>query len=64
MKYDVQWSKTYHVSNIIEVDAKNEEEAEKKVLEMIGDLEGSMQYDPDGDYVLAYKQKEMNNELE
>jgi len=61
MKYDVQWSKTYHVGNVIQVDAKSEEEAEKKVLEMIGDLEGSMQYDPDEDYVLAYKQKEMNN---
>ena len=58
MKYNVQWSKTYIISNVIEVDAKSEKEAEKKVLEMIGDLEGSMQYDPDQDYVEAYKSEE------
>ena len=57
-KYDVQWSKTYYISNVIEVDANSEEEAEKKVLEMIGDLEGSMQYDPDQDYVEGYLTKE------
>ena len=58
MKYDVQWSKTYYISNVIEVDADSIEEAEKKVLDMIGDLEGSMQYDPDQDYVEGYLTKE------
>ena len=58
MKYDVQWSKAYYISNVIEVDADSIEEAEKKVLDMIGDLEGSMQYDPDQDYVEGYLTKE------
>ena len=60
MKYDVQWSKTYYISNVIEVNAKSIEEAEKKVLDMIGDLEGSMQYDPNEDYVEAFELKETN----
>ena len=49
----MQWSKTYHVNGNIEVDASSEKEAEKKVLEMIGNLEGSMQYNPDKDFVEA-----------
>ena len=65
MKYDVQWSKTYHVNGNIEVDAKSKKEAEKKVLETIGDLEASMQYNPDKDSVEAYWDEEsIANQLE
>lgn len=52
------WSKTYHASGTVELQAHTEEEAVAKIRERIGDLEGSMQYDPDKDEVEAYEKKE------
>jgi len=54
-KYEVQWSKRYYSSGKVEIEANNKEEAEEIVGERIGDFEGSMQYDADGDdiYILG-----------
>ena len=54
-KYNVYWRKTYHVSGNVEVEADRFEEAEEIVIEQMGDYEGSMWYDADGDIVEAYK---------
>ena len=50
-KYKVSWSKTYYASGEVEVEATSRMDAELKVEEKIGDYEGSMQYNPDEDYV-------------
>ena len=53
-KYKVMWSKAYYASGTIEVEAEHEDDAHDKVAyDLIGDLEGSMQYDPDGDEVVV-----------
>ena len=59
--YKVYWSKTYHSSGDIEVEATSFSEAENIVRDEMGDYEGSMQYDPDADKVEAYPTKENNN---
>ena len=51
--YKVRWSKTYYVSGELDVKAFNREHAELIVSEQIGDLTGSMQYDPNEDYIEA-----------
>ena len=38
-KYSVQWTKTYHASGIVEVDAPNADDAHDLVCEQIGDYE-------------------------
>ena len=53
--YKVYWSKRYYASGTVEIEAYSFIEAEEIVLENIGNYEGSMQYDPDGDEVEAYK---------
>ncbi len=53
-KYEVSWSKTYYNSGTEIVEAESTEEAETIVREKIGSLEGSMQYDPNEDYVEAF----------
>ena len=53
-KYEVSWSKTYYVSGTEIVEAEDGDEAEAIVREKIGSLEGSMQYDPNEDYVEAF----------
>ena len=50
-KYKVTWSKTYYASGEVEVEAESEMDAEIIAEENAGDYEGSMQYDPNGDYV-------------
>jgi len=50
-KYSVNWSKTYHASGDVIIEAESRDEARRKALDNIGDYEGSMQYDPDGDRV-------------
>lgn len=50
-KFRVGWSKTYYISGKIEVVAETEAEAVEKVQNMIGSLGGSLQYDPDQDFV-------------
>ena len=48
------WSKAYYASGVVEVEAEHPDDAHDKVAyEQIGDLEGSMQYDPDGDEVVV-----------
>lgn len=54
-KYQVDWSKTYVHSGQVMVEADSSEEAEQKVLNDIGNLTGSSQYDPNEDYVAAMK---------
>lgn len=54
-KYTVNWSKAYHASGFVEIEAKSKEEAKEIVLDSMGDYEGSMQYDPDKDCVEASK---------
>lgn len=49
-KYNVDWSKTYVVTGTVELEAESISEAETYALwDIIGDLEGSMQYVPDQD---------------
>jgi hypothetical protein len=50
-QYRVRWSKTYYASGVVEIEADSAELAEAIALENIGDYEGSMQYEPDGDSV-------------
>jgi hypothetical protein len=50
-RYLVHWSKTYYVSGEYEIDAANEEEADRIALDTIGDQTGTSQYDPNEDYV-------------
>ena len=50
-KYKVTWSKTYHASGEVEILADSREEANRIAQENIGDYEGSMQYDPEGDFI-------------
>ena len=52
--YRVRWSKTYYASGFVEIEAVSAELAEAIALFAIGDYEGSMQYDPDGDWVEHY----------
>lgn len=50
-RYHVYWTKTYYASGEYEIDAENEDEADRMALETLGDQEGSMQYNPDDDYI-------------
>jgi len=57
-KYEIQWSKRYYASGHVEVEAESKEEAKKIAEERLGDYEGSMQYDPDGDDIFVLGTKE------
>jgi len=57
-KYKVDWVKKYFECGTIEVLASSPEEAENIVYDQIGDYEGSLQYDVDGDDVTVYPVKE------
>jgi hypothetical protein len=50
-EFDVAWSKTYYATGTQRVKARTHLEAQLKVEDMIGDLEGSIQYDPECDTV-------------
>ena len=50
-RYTVNWAKTYYATGTEYVEAESQEAAEAKIEESIGDLAGSMQYDPNEDYV-------------
>lgn len=54
-KFTVQYSRTYVSTGTVEIIADTEEEAKDKVQGIIGDLSGSMQYDPDQDTVEILK---------
>lgn len=53
-KYIVYWSKVYYASGEEVVEAESADEAEDIVRDNLGDYTGSMQYDPDSDYVECY----------
>jgi hypothetical protein len=55
-KYRVYWTKRYWVSGDLVVEADNEEHAQHIVNLKIGDLEGSMQYDPFQDEIEAVEE--------
>ena len=44
-KFEVQWTKGYYMSDIVEVEADNEDDAHDEVMKNIGDYTGSLQYD-------------------
>jgi hypothetical protein len=50
-KYLVLWSKAYHASGELVVEARDEDHAESIVSDKIGDLTGTTQYDPFGDTI-------------
>tara|TARA_R110000851_G_scaffold10028_1_gene36683 strand:+ start:497 stop:904 length:408 start_codon:yes stop_codon:yes gene_type:complete len=62
-KYKVSWSKTYYASGEVEVEATSKMDAELKVEEKIGDYEGSMQYNPDEDYIDAVEVKSVTTQM-
>lgn len=45
--YVINWCKTYYRTGVEEIKATSIEDAERKAYNMLGDLEGSLQYDPD-----------------
>jgi len=45
MKYEVHWVKRYYVTGTFVVNADSELEAEELGVELMGDQEGSMQYE-------------------
>lgn len=51
--YSVDWVKNYFATGTVEIKANSEAEAEDIALGQIGDYEGSMQYDPDGNETTA-----------
>ena len=63
MLYNVEWSKTYFVNGILEVSASSREEAEEQTRAILGDLVGSLEYDPEGDYVYATPSSTVTEEL-
>lgn len=54
-EYLVDWAKTYVASGTITLIAASTSHAEALARDRIGDLEGSMQYDPNEDYIFARK---------
>jgi len=54
MKFNVDWSKTYVASGIVQVEAETRDEAENIVAERMGNYSGSMNYVDDEDHVHAY----------
>jgi len=54
-EYIVEWTKTYHASGTIKIKALSAKEAEDKMDAIIGDQEGSMQYDPDKNTIEVFK---------
>ena len=50
-KYKISWCKTYYSSGEVEIEAESEEDAQIIAEGNIGDYEGSMQYDPNENYI-------------
>jgi hypothetical protein len=57
-KYAVTWSKTYYAHGEKIIMANSRVEAEEIAEDNMGDYEGSMQYDPNENYVEAFELKE------
>ena len=62
-KYKVSWGKTYYASGEVEVEATSRMDAELKVEENIGNYEGSMQYDPNENYIEAEEIKSITTQM-
>lgn len=60
-EFEVHWSKIYVASGVKTVTARTAEIAEYLVDEMLGDLEGSMNYVPEEDKVEAHPKKKEDN---
>ena len=58
-KYELLWVKLYYAAGTVEVDAPNEDDAHDMVMDQIGDYEGSMQYEADGDEVEILREIEL-----
>ena len=57
-KYKVAWSKTYHTSGEVEIEAVSEAHAVQKVLEdEMGGYEGSMQYEKSEEIIDTIQRK-------
>lgn len=56
-KFKVLWIKRYHTSGEETIEAPSAEAAIKIIEEKIGDLEGSLQYNPDEDEIEAHEVK-------
>ena len=54
-KFEVQWTKGYYMSGIVEVEADHEDDAHDEVLKNIGDYTGSLQYDEYGESIVVIK---------
>ena len=55
--YEIAWVKNYHMGNSVLIEAETEEEALEIARNNIGNYEGSMQYDPDEDWVESWGEK-------
>ena len=55
--YQIAWVKNYHMGNSVLIEAETEEEALEIARNNIGNYEGSMQYDPDEDWVESWGEK-------
>ena len=55
-KYKVEWSKTYYTRGTETVEAESEFAAEDMVRNRMGDLEGSLQWNPDEDTAEAWEE--------
>jgi hypothetical protein len=58
-RYEVSWAKTYYATGTEIVEAESEEKAEEMVMDSIGEFTGSMQYDPNEDYVETMRETEL-----
>ena len=56
--YEIAWVKNYHMGNSVLIEAETEEEALEIARNNIGNYEGSMQYDPDEDWVESWGERE------
>jgi hypothetical protein len=54
-KYAVKWSKAYYAHGEVIIEANSRVEAEEIAEDNIGDYEGSMQYNPDQNYIEAFE---------
>ena len=54
-KYDVDWTKAYFSHGSVEIEANSKAEAEKIVHDQMDDYEGSLDYNPEENYVSATK---------
>ena len=57
-KFAVTWSKAYYVCGEEIIEANSRVEAEEIADNNIGDYEGSMQYNPDQNYIEAFELKD------